>query len=137
MSKRENEAVVNRFLLSTLFLVIFEFGLYLINNLSRNPVTVRMFSSVTYALMLIGIIGMIVFTVLVILNKIKLQSAWYYIVLFLVIFVIGVFVKFYYILPFGLNVALMNVATRLKLMGLMVAVIYVYEVIRYFLNVNK
>ena len=36
MSKRENEAVVNRFLLSTLFLVVLEFGFYLLNNIFSN-----------------------------------------------------------------------------------------------------
>lgn len=137
MSKRENEAVVNRYLLSTLFLVIFEFGLYLLNNLSRNPMTARLFSPLTYVLMIAGVIGMLVFVILAAIKKIKTQSTVYYVVLFFMIFVIGAFLKFYYILPFGLNVALMNVATRLKLMGLMIAVIYVYEVIRYFLNVNK
>ena len=137
MSKRENEAVVNRYLLSTLFLVIFEFGLYLMNNLSRNPMTARMFSPLTYFLMIAGVAGAVLFAVLGVIKKVKLPSAVYYIVLFLMIFVIGVFLKFYYILPFGLNVALMNVATRLKLMGIMVAAVYVYEVIRYFLNVNK
>ena len=42
MSKRENEAVVNRFLLSTLFLVVLEFGFYLFNNIANDlPITVN------------------------------------------------------------------------------------------------
>ena len=57
--------------------------------------------------------------------------------IFAIVLVTGAFVKFFYLLPFGLAEMFMNVATRFKIMGLVVALIYVYEIIRYFLKVNK
>lgn len=137
MSKRENEAVVNRFLLSTLFLVVLEFGFYLLNNIFNNFRTFQYYTPLTYALIIIGMVGIITMAILASLKKIKVQSALYYGVIFLIVLLTGVFVKFFYLLPFGLDVTFMNVSTRLKMMGILVAVIYLYEVIRYFLNVNK
>ena len=137
MSKRENEAVVNRFLLSTLFLVVLEFGFYLLNNIFNNFRTFQYYTPLTYALIIIGMVGIITMAILAPLKKIKVQSALYYGVIFLIVLLTGVFVKFFYLLPFGLDVTFMNVSTRLKMMGILVAVIYLYEVIRYFLNVNK
>ena len=137
MSKKENEAVVNRFLLSTLFLVILEFGFYILNSLFNNYRTFRYFTPFTYALMIIGLVGLIVMIALACLKKVKTSSAVYYGIIFAIVLVTGIFVKFFYILPFGFAEMFANVATRFKVMGLLVAIIYVYEVVRYFLNVNK
>ena len=135
--KRENEAVVNRFLLSTLFLVVLEFGFYLFNNIANDFRTFKYFTPLTYVMIAIGVIGIGVMIALACMKKIKTQSAIYYGVIFLIILVTGLFVKFFYILPFGLADLFMSVATRLKVMATLVAVVYVYEIIRYFLKVNK
>lgn len=137
MSKRENEAVVNRFLLSTLFLVILEFGFYILNIIFFSSSAFKYYTPLTYALIVIGILGIIAMIVLCSLKKIKVQNMVYYSVIFLIILITGLFVKFYYILPFGLNMMFINVATRLKAMGALVAILYLYEIIRYFLYVNK
>ena len=137
MSKRENEAVVNRFLLSTLFLVVLEFGFYLLNNIFSNFRTFQYYTPLTYTLIITGALGIIAMIVLAALNKIKCNNAIYFGIIFFIVLLTGLFVKFFYILPFGLDVMFMNVSTRLKVMGILVAVIYVYEIIRYFLNVNK
>lgn len=137
MSKRENEAVVNRFLLSTLFLVVLEFGFYLLNNIFSNFRTFQYYTPLTYTLIITGALGIIAMIVLAALNKIKCNNAIYFGIIFFIVLLTGLFVKFFYILPFGLDVTFMNVSTRLKVMGILVAVIYVYEIIRYFLNVNK
>ncbi len=137
MSKRENEAVVNRFLLSTLFLVILEFGFYILNIIFFSSSAFKYYTPLTYALIVIGILGIIAMIVLCSLKKIKVQNMVYYSVIFLIILITGLFVKFYYILPFGLNMMFINVATRLKAVGALVAILYLYEIIRYFLYVNK
>lgn len=137
MSKRENEAVVNRFLLSTLFLVILEFGFYLLNNIFNNFRTFQYFTPLTYILISVGTLGIAAMIILAALNKIKKCNAVYFSVVLLIVLITGLFVKFFYLLPFGLDVTFMNVSSRLKVMGILVAVIYVYEIIRYFLNVNK
>ena len=137
MSRKENEAVVNRFLLSTLFLVILEFGFYILNRVFNNYRTFKYFTPLTYTLIVIGLIGLIAMIVLAYLKKTKISNAVYYGVIFAIVLVTGVFVKFFYLLPLGLAEMFMNVATRFKAMGLIVALVYVYEIIRYFLKVNK
>ena len=101
MSRKENEAVVNRFLLSTLFLVILEFGFYILNSLFNNFRTFRYFTPFTYALMIVGLIGLITMIALACLKKFKISSAAYYGIIFAIVLITGVFVKFFYILPFG------------------------------------
>lgn len=137
MSRRENEAVVNRFLLSTLFLVILEFGFYILNSLFNNYRTFKYYTPFTYALIIIGLVGLVTMIVLACLKKVKTSNAVYYGIIFAIVLITGVFVKFFYILPFGFAEMFANVATRFKVMGLLVALIYLYEVVRYFLNVNK
>jgi hypothetical protein len=137
MSRKENEAVVNRFLLSTLFWVILEFSFYILNSLFNNYRTFRYFTPFTYALMIIGLIGLITMIALACMKKIKISNAVYYGIIFVIVLITGVFVKFFYMLPFGLAEMFDNVATRFKVMGLLVALIYIYEIVRYFLNVNK
>ena len=137
MSRKENEAVVNRFLLSTLFLVILEFGFYILNSLFNNYRTFKYYTPFTYALIIIGLGGLVTMIVLACLKKVKISNAIYYGIIFTIVLITGVFVKFFYILPFGFAEMFANVATRFKVMGLLVALIYLYEVVRYFLNVNK
>ena len=137
MSKRENEAVVNRFLLSTLFLVILEFSFYILNRVFNNYRTFKYYSPLTYALIVIGLVGIVAMIALACLKKVKTSNAVYYGIIFMIILITGLFVKFFYLIPFGFAEMFANVATRFKAMGIIVALVYVYEIIRYFLKVNK
>lgn len=137
MSKRENEAVVNRYLLSTLYFVVFLFALFMLNNIMGNPKTFMYYSVINSALIIIGVLGIITFAVLAFTKVMSLYNAIYYIVIFLMITITGVFVQYYYLLPEALSVKLMSVATRYKLIAILSVLIYLYELIRYFMKVNK
>ncbi len=133
MSKRENEAVVNRYLLSTLYFVIIEFLFYIMNRLSYTVYA----HSCWYTLIFVGAIGVVAFAVAGLLKKVQVSTAVYYAVVFAVLLFSGLFVKYYYIMPSPYNELFIHTARRFLVSGAIAAVLYVYEIIRYFLNVNK
>ena len=137
MSKKENEAVVNRYLLSTLYFVVFLFALFMLNNIMGSPRTFMYYSKINYALIIIGVIGIAIFAVLCFMKKMSLYNALYYMIIFILITLTGIFVQYYYLLPEKLSVKLMSVSTRYKIIAIISAILYVYELIRYFMKVNK
>ena len=133
MSKRENEAVVNRYLLSTLYFVIIEFLFYIMNRLSFTVYA----HSCWYTLIFVGAIGVVAFAIVGALKKVKLSTAIYYIIVFAILLFAGLFVKYFYIMPSPYNELFSYTSRRFLVCGAIAAVLYVYEIIRYFLNVNK
>ena len=92
---------MKKIILSTLFLVILEFGFYILNRIFNNYRTFKYYTPLTYALVAIGVIGLVVMIALACLKKIKTSSAIYYGVIFAIVLITGLFVKFFYLLPFG------------------------------------
>lgn len=137
MSRKENETVVNRFLLSTLYFVVFEFGLYMLNKSLGSPGLFLHYSAILITIAIAGGIGAVLFAVLIPCKVVSLSTGIYYTVIFALIAFTGIFVKFYYLLPETIAYKLMSVPLRCKLVGLVALVLYVYEIIRYFLFVNK
>ena len=133
MSKRENEAVVNRYLLSTLYFVIIEFMFYIMYRLSYSIYA----HSSWYTLMVVGGVGVLAFVVAGLLKKVKTSTAVYYVILFGILLFAGLFLEFYHIMPLKYAEMFMYTKRRFIVSGVIVAVLYVYEIIRYFLNVNK
>ena len=133
--KRENEAVVNRFLLSTLYIILGEFLLFFMykGSLSvRTAITMPGILMVLASISAIGIIACIVFMIKG--NK----NAPYYLAISIAVFLITLFLRFYYVIniPVLLNI-FMYTAKRYGIAAIFALLFYVYEVVYYFMNVNK
>lgn len=132
--KRENEAVVNRFLLSTLYIIIGEFLLFFMYKGSCSSMAISM-PNILYTLMVISVIGIAVCAFFMIKGK---KSALYYAVLCLIVLIIALFLKFYYVINIQayLNVVFF-VSKRYAIAGVFALLFYVYEIVYYFVNVGK
>ncbi len=133
--KRENEAVVNRFLLSTLYIILGEFLLFFMykGSLSvRTAITMPGILMVLASISALGIIACIFFMVKG--NK----NAPYYLAISIAVLLITLFLRFYYVIniPALLNV-FMYTAKRYVIAAIFALLFYVYEVVYYFMNVNK
>lgn len=133
--KRENEAVVNRFLLSTLYIILGEFLLFFMykGSLSvRTAITMPGILMVLTVIAALGIIACIVFMVK------GIKNASYYLAISIAALLISLFLRFYYVIniPVLLNV-FMYTAKRYGISAIFAFLFYIYEIIYYFVNVNK
>jgi len=133
--KRENEAVVNRFLLSTLYIIIGEFLLFF---MYKGSLSVRMainMPNILNMLMAISLIGIVACIVLLAKNK---KSALYYLVMAGIVLLIALFLRFYYVIKIqALLDIFMYTAKRYAIAAVFAFLFYVYELVYYFVNVNK
>ena len=132
--RRENEAVVNRFLLSTLYIILGEFLLFFMYKGSVSAMAINM-PSILYALMALSGAGIIVCVVFTALGR---KNLGYYITICAVVLLIALFLKFYYVINIPLYINLvMYTAKRYVAAAVFALLFYVYEVVYYFMNVNK
>lgn len=133
--KRENEAVVNRFLLSTLYIIIGEFLLFF---MYKGSLSVRMainMPNILNMLMAISLIGIVACILLLAKNK---KSALYYLVMAGIVLLIALFLRFYYVIKIqALLDIFMYTAKRYAIAAVFAFLFYVYELVYYFVNVNK
>ena len=128
--KAENEQVVNRFLLSTVYGIIAALGLYYLNALAayQNPVlALTLFGVMFWA----GLIGFVAFVVVQLITRKKLT--WYYPVIFIVIALSGLFLRLNGKFPASIN----SMSHRIMIIGVVFALMYIYELVVYFIRVNK
>lgn len=133
--KRENEAVVNRFLLSTLYIIIGEFLLFF---MYKGSLSVRMainMPNILYVLMVLSLVGIVLCAVLMIKGK---KTVLYYGVICLAVLIIALFLRFYYVIniPAYLNIV-MYTSKRYAIAAVFALLVYVYEIVYYFVNVGK
>ena len=133
--KRENEAVVNRFLLSTLYIIIGEFLLFF---MYKGSLSIRMainMPGILVGLAAIAAIGIVICAILIAKGK---KSALYYLAISIAVLLITLFLRFYYVIniPVLLNV-FMYTAKRYGIAAIFAFLFYVYEIVYYFMNVNK
>lgn len=133
--KKENEAVVNRFLLSTLYIIIGEFLLFFMYKGSLSVSMAINMPNILYLLMIISGLGIVACVMLMAKGR---KSALYYLVMAAVVLVIALFLRFYYLIniPAFLNV-FMYTAKRYAAAAVFALLFYVYEIIYYFVNVRK
>lgn len=130
MAKRENEAVVNRFLLSTLYTVVGEFAIYYLYKMSvSSSVLITQLSVVFNAIMALGIASAIWFAIK---HWVLKNGSLYHFAVFVIVALVGAFLNYY---P-GIDFFFLTYR-RFALVAIIVAAVYVYEIIRYFLKVNK
>ena len=130
MAKRENEAVVNRFLLSTLYAVVGEFVIFYLYKMSvSSSVLISHLSVINNAIMALGIASAIWFGIK---HWVLKNGGLYHFGVFIIVAFVGAFLNYY---P-GIDFFFLTYR-RFALVAIIVAVIYVYEIIRYFLKVNK
>lgn len=133
--KRENEAVVNRFLLSTLYIILGEFLLFF---MYKGSLSIRMainMPGILTGLAVIAAIGIIICAILMAKGN---KSALYYLVISAVVLLIALFLRFYYVIniPVLLNV-FMYTAKRYGISAIFAFLFYIYEIVYYFVNVNR
>lgn len=132
--KRENEAVVNRFLLSTLYIILGEFLLFFMYKASCTSMAVNM-PIIYYALMILGGAGLAISAVFLAMGK---KSSLYYLVICAVVLLIALFLKFYYVIDIKAYLDVVYFASKRYIIAAVFAVLfYIYEVVYYFMNVNK
>ncbi len=134
MSKKENEAVVNRFLLSTVYIIVFEMFLYFMYKLSCGGFGLAVVNSVNeihWCIILLGFALSIYFAVRHFAMK---KSGLYHLVIFFVLALTGLFLEYAWTFStfFGAYVS-----RRYTLLALVYLLFYVYEIIVYFIRVNK
>ena len=133
--KRENEAVVNRFLLSTLYIILGEFLLFF---MYKGSLSIRMAINMPGILATLAIIGAIGIAIcLGLLSKGK-RTALYYLAISVAVLLIALFLRFYYVIniPVLLNI-FMYTAKRYGIAAIVAFLFYIYEIVYYFMNVNK
>lgn len=135
--KRENEAVVNRFLLSTLYIILGEFLLFFMYKGETSLVMVMQMPGILYTLMGIAVLGIIACVVLKIMGK---KNTCYYLTLSIAVLIIALFLKFSYVIdikvPFYINIV-GQTSKRYGAMAIFAGLLYIYEIVYYFINVNK
>ena len=128
--KAENEQVVNRFLLSTVYGIVAALFLYYLNSLAMSSdaiVAWNIFGVMFWA----GLAGCAAFIVIRLLLHKKLT--WYYPVMFVVIALSGLFLRLNGKFPAGIN----SMPQRIMIIGVVFALMYIYELVVYFIRVNK
>ena len=133
--KRENEAVVNRFLLSTLYIILGEFLLFF---MYKGSLSIRMainMPGILIGLAAIALAGVVICAIFLAKGK---KSALYYLAICIAVIIITMFLRFYYVIniPVLLNI-LMFTAKRYAIAAVIALLFYIYEIIYYFVNVNK
>ncbi|MBQ2966799.1 MAG: hypothetical protein IJE10_01595 [Clostridia bacterium] len=128
--KPENEQVVNRFLLSTVYAIIAAMGLYYLNALATYQ-NVLLAWNIFGFMFWGGIVGFVAFIAVRLILRKKLT--WYYPVMFAVIALSGLFLRLNGQFPASIN----NMSHRIMIIGVVLALLYIYELIVYFLRVNK
>ena len=126
--KVENEQVVNRFLLSTVYAILAAFGLYFLNIASWK--WFMSFGDIINVMMWGGVAACVASVVILIVKK---KFSLYYPILFLYIALAGMFLNLNWIFPQNID----SIETRIKMVGAVLAILYIYELVVYFLRVNK
>ncbi len=130
MAKRENEAVVNRFLLSTLYAVVGEFVIFYLYKMSvTSSVLITHLSAIFNAIMALGIASAVWFAIK---HWVLKNGGLYHFGVFIIVAFTGAFLNYY---P-GIDFFFLTYR-RFVVVALVVAAVYVYEIVRYFLKVNK
>lgn len=134
--KRENEAVVNRFLLSTLYIILGEFLLFFMYKGSLSIRMVIAMPGILVALAIIAAIGIIACSIFRFKGN---KNASYYLAISIAVLVIALFLRFYYVIniPVLLNNVFMFTSKRYGIAAIFALLFYIYEVVYYFMNVNK
>ena len=126
MAKIENEQVVNRFLLSTTYRIIAGLMLYFMYVRGIYSLWANTFY---FAMFIMGIIGTVFFGI----RKFGLKmGTGYHFCLFIVITVMGAFLRYGSYLP-----VFFSAYNRIAAMGILIAILYVFEIVHYFVFVNK
>jgi len=133
--KKENEAVVNRFLLSTLYIILGEFLLFF---MYKGSLSIRMainMPGILMGLAIVAAVGIIISAVLMAKGN---KNALYYLVIGVVMLLISLFLRFYYVIniPVLLNV-FMYTAKRYAIAAIFMFLFYIYEIVYYFMNASK
>lgn len=133
MSKRENEAVVNRFLLSTVYIILFEMFLFFMCKYECGKFAFSLFAYRSFILMGIAIIGLALSIYFFVRYFVMKKGSLYYGILFLVFGLSGVFLQtIYKFCPY-----MTDTVKRYGFLSLLYLAFYVYELIVYFVRVNK
>ncbi len=133
MSKKENEAVVNRFLLSTVYIIVFELFLYFMYKLSCAGFGIGILmhlKTIHWGIAIVGIGLALYFAV----RRYKGKGSMYHCVLFLVFGLTGLFLQY---IPYVSSFLAAYTFRRYCLLSLVYLLFYVYEIFVYFLRVNK
>lgn len=133
--KRENEAVVNRFLLSTLYIILGEFLLFF---MYKGSLSVRTAITMPGILMVLAVISALGAIACIIFMAKGNKSAAYYLAISIAALLISLFLRFYYVIniPVLLDV-FMYTAKRYGISAIFAFLFYIYEIVYYFMNVNK
>ena len=126
MAKIENEQVVNRFLLSTTYGIIAGLMLYFMYVRGIYSLWANTFY---FGMFIMGIIGTVFFGI----RKFGLKmGTGYHFCLFIVIAVMGAFLRFGSYIP-----VFFSAYNRIAATGILIAILYVFEIVHYFVFVNK
>ena len=133
--KKENEAVVNRFLLSTLYIILGEFLLFFMYKGSLSVRTAITMPGILMVLTVIAVLGIAACVYFMVKGN---KNASYYLAISIAVLLITVFLRFYYVIniPVFINV-FMYTAKRYAAAAVVALLFYIYEVVYYFMNVNK
>ncbi len=130
MSNRvENEQVVNRFLLSTTYALIAGLGLFYLSEAAGRVSTAAFALNVYWALIIVGAVFSVWFAIRRFILK---KGTCYYLIFFVFMCLAGVFLRYGNYIPM-----FDNMTRRILLVGALVGIIYVYELVVYFVRVNK
>ncbi len=137
--KIENEQVVNRFLLSTVYALVAAIGLYFLEKIATGKSIPQVMPDVALTFMQImiwgGLIGLAISVVILIVRK---KFSAYYPVMFAVIALAGAFMRYGNLIPsISFLPAFDDMHNRIVMVATGVAVLYIYELVVYFLLVNK
>ena len=133
MAKIENEQVVNRFLLSTTYAIIAGLFLYYLSQASVRVATAAL-SLKLYQVMIWG--GGLLAVWFAIRKFILQKGKSYYLVMFLLVMLAGIFLRYGNLITL-FNSVFNDMSRRIMIVSALLGVLYVYELIYYFLNVNK
>ena len=128
-NKVENEQVVNRFLLSTTYTLIAGIGLFYLSEAAGRAATASLALTIYWVLIIAGGLSAVWFAIRKFVLK---KGTCYYFFMFLYLCIAGVFLRYGNYLP-HLN----NMTRRILLVGACIGVLYIYELVVYFLRVNK
>ena len=133
--KRENEAVVNRFLLSTLYIILGEFLLFF---MYKGQLSIKMAITMPGILVGLSVIALIGLVACIVFMAKGNKNASYYLAICIAVLLITLFLRFYYVIniPALLNI-FMFTAKRYGISAIFALLFYIYEVFYYFMNVNK
>lgn len=137
MNRKENEAVVNRFLLSSLYFIIGLCLTYFLYKLAQNPKVMLNFDVIVWTLLALSVLA----SFIAFFKKNKYYGS-IFIVIALFMIVISIYFPvimanmYEFFFAKGLTVFLNSYMPYIIGAGIM-AVAYIYEVIHYILNVNK